>query len=118
MSLWFAFAQIIIAGLSGVLCCAVAVLRRGPNDYTLGATALVTVLLLIQIIVSVVKPFVGDVPAGDGLEFGMYLGTAFLMPPIAAVWALIDKSVWANVVLAVVHFAIAIMLYRMLVIWG
>ena len=118
MSLIFAIVQIVVALAAGLLCFAAALTRRGPNDYTLGGTALVTVLLLAQTVVSIVASFVGNTAAGDLLEFWMYLIVAFAMPPIAIVWALIDRSFWANAVLGLVNVSIAVMVYRMLVIWG
>ena len=36
----------------------------------------------------------------------------------AAFWALVDRRRTANLVLVVVNFAVAVMLYRMMVIWG
>ncbi|MGO1434184.1 MAG: hypothetical protein ACTHYD_04175 [Canibacter sp.] len=118
MSVIFAGVQIVIAVLAGLFCFGTALVKRGPNDYTLGATALVTLLLLAQVVVAIVMPFVGNAASGDLLEFWMYLIVAIAIPPIAIVWALIDKSLWANAVLGLVHLAIAVMVYRMLVIWG
>ena len=110
--------QAVVAVVAGLLSFGFAAFRRGPNDYTLGATVLITVFLLIQIVLSIVRPFFGDWPNGDGLEYWMYLITAVLMPPIAAVWALVDRGVWANVVLGVVQLSIAVMVWRMWVIWS
>ena len=118
MIVWFTFAQISIALLGMLICAMLGARQRGPNDYTMGITLLVAVLLFVQMIVSVVQPFAGNPATGDPLEYWMYLIVAFAMPLGAGFWALIDRTRWANLVLAVVHFAIAVMLYRMLVIWG
>lgn len=118
MIAWFTIAQIVIALLGSVLCIVWGARRVGPNDYTMGATLLVALLLIAQIVVSIVQPLVGNTATGDPLEFWMYLIVALLMPIGAGFWALIDRSRWANFVLAVVHFSVAVMLYRMLVIWG
>ena len=118
MIVWFTVAQISIALIGMVVCAIFGARKQGPNDYTMGATALVALLLLVQIVVSIVQPFTGNHATGDPLEFWMYLICAFIMPIVAGVWALIDRTKWANLVLAVVHFAAAVMLYRMLVIWG
>ena len=48
----------------------------------------------------------------------MYLITATLLPFGAGFWALVDRKRPANLVLLVVNVAVAVMLYRMLVIWG
>ena len=118
MIAWFTIAQIAVALLGVVLCVVYGVKKSGPNDYTMGATLLVALLLLVQIVVAIVQPLVGNPATGDPLEFWMYLILAFLMPLGAGFWALVDRSRWANLVLAVVHFSVAVMLFRMLVIWG
>lgn len=118
MILWFAIAQISIALVATVVCLWQFGRGRGTNDYTLGATLIVGILLLVQIVIGVVSPFAGNAPRGDPLEFWMYLVTAAILPFAAGFWALIDRKRSANLVLAIVHFSVAIMLYRMLVIWG
>lgn len=118
MILWFGIAIIAIALVSAGLCLVVGARKLAPNDYTMGATLLVALLLLAQVIVSIVAPIAGNSATGDPLEFWMYLIVAFALPLGAGFWALVDRTRWANLVLAVVHFAVAVMVYRMLVIWG
>ncbi|WP_449277699.1 hypothetical protein [Leucobacter sp. GX24907] len=118
MILWYAVAQMIVALFAMVLCIITAARKQGPNDYTLGATLLVGLLLVGQVVVSIVQPAVGNSATGDPLEFWMYLIVALLLPFGAGFWALIDRTRWANLVLGVVHFSVAVMVYRMLVIWG
>ncbi|MGO1538013.1 MAG: hypothetical protein ACTHZ9_00040 [Leucobacter sp.] len=115
---WFSITQISIALIGMLLCLVFAAKRSAPNDYTMGATLLVGLLLIAQIVVAIVAPMVGNAPTGDPLEYWMYLIVALLLPFGAGFWALIDRTKWANVVLAVVHFSIAVMLFRMQVIWG
>lgn len=118
MITWFAVTLIVVALIAMVVAIIGAATRRGPNDYTLGATLLVAILLLVQIIISIAAPFTGNHATGDPLEYWMYLIVAFLLPVGAIFWALIDRTKWANIVLAVVNLSAAIMTYRMLVIWG
>ena len=47
----------------------------------------------------------------------MYLISAAIIPPLAVVWALTDRSRWSTVVLGVGAFAVAVMAYRMYQIW-
>lgn len=115
---WFGVVQIVVALLAAIVCLWQFARKRGPNDYTLGATLLVGVLLLAQVIVSIVAPLAGNPPDGDPLEFWMYLVTATLLPFGAGFWALVDRKRPANLVLFVVSVSVAVMLYRMLVIWG
>lgn len=118
MILWFAVAIIAIALLAAGLCSVEALRKRAPNDYTMGATLLVALLLVAQVVVSIAAPASGNSPVGDPLEFWMYLIVALLLPLCAGFWALVDRTRWANLVLAVVHLSVAVMTYRMLVIWG
>lgn len=115
---WFGWAQIAIATLAALLCVFEFVRGRTPNDFTLGATIVVGVLLVVQLVISIVQPAVGNTAAGDPLEFYMYLIVALVLPFGAAFWALIDRRRSANLVLVVVNISVAVMLYRMLVIWG
>jgi hypothetical protein len=101
---WFTFIEIGVAG-------------RVPNDLTMGATVLVEVFLVIQIVISLVAPAFGNLPTGSGLEFWVYLVTAALMPPLGVLWGLIERSRWSTVVLGVASLAVAVMAYRMYQIW-
>ena len=51
------------------------------------------------------------------LEFYTYLVSALLLPPAAALWALLERNRWSTVVLGVAAFAVGVMVYRMLQIW-
>lgn len=117
MILWFGITQIAAALIAGMLCFWQWALKRSTNDYTLGATLLVGLLLVAQIIVAIMQPFVGNPAAGDPLEFWMYLIVAAILPFGAGFWALIDRRRSANLVLMLMNFAVGVMVYRMLVIW-
>lgn len=117
MILWFLVVQIAVAVAGGLLCLALGFARRKPSDLSMGALALVLVLLLAQVVVAIVAPLAGNPPSGSLLEFWMYLGTAVFLPPLAMVWALVERGRWSVVVLGVTAIAVAVMLYRMGVIW-
>ena len=117
MILWFTSAQVVVAVLAGALCLVLGLAGRKPNDFTLGATALVEVLLLAQFVISLVAPLAGNHPTGSSLEYWVYLVSALLVPAAAVFWALVDRSRWSTVVLAVACLAIAVMVYRMGQIW-
>lgn len=114
---WFTTVQVAIAVIAGLLCLVLGFARRPPNDLTLGVTALVEVLLIVQIVIAIVAPIVGNQPTGDLLEFWVYLVSAALIPPAAGFWALIERNRWSTVVLGVACLAVAVMLYRMGQIW-
>lgn len=117
MVLWFTVVQIAVAVLAGLLGVVLGLAGKRPNDYILGALALVEVLLIAQVVTAIIAPAVGNPPTGSLLEFWIYLGTAVFMPPLAVIWALVDRSRWSTVVLGIAGLAIAVMTYRMHQIW-
>jgi hypothetical protein len=114
---WFTIVQVAVAVLAGVLCLALGFAGRKPNDITMGAVALVELLLLIQLVIAIIAPFTGNSASGDPLEFYTYLVSALLLPLAGGFWALVERSRWSTVVLGVVCLAVAVMVYRMDVIW-
>ena len=117
MIAWFAWLQVALAGIAALVAFGFAIARKTPNDYTLGSSLLVGVLLVVQIVVSIVAPFVGNSPTGDLLEYWMYLITAVSMVPSALIWSIVERSVVSNVILGVVAGSIAVMVARMHQIW-
>ncbi len=115
---WFAFAQIAVAVAAGLLCLISGAIGRKPEDLTLGAVAVVELLLIAQLAVTVTAPLFGNNPTGSLLEFYVYLVSALLIPPLAVFWALVDRTRWSTVVLAVACLAIAVMVFRMFQIWA
>ncbi len=114
---WFAWFQVGFAALIGLVSFGFAAKKATPNDYTLLGTVLIGVLLVAQIVVSIVAPFVGNEPTGDSLEFWMYLITAVMMIPAAVIWAVVERNVVSNVILGVVGVSVAVMVARMNEIW-
>ncbi|HRQ00258.1 MAG TPA: hypothetical protein PK781_07330 [Terrimesophilobacter sp.] len=114
---WLVWLHVMLAILAGVFCIVMGLRKSPPNDYTLGATLLIELFLLAQLVVALLAPAVGNPATGDVLEFYAYLLTAIVMLPLAGFWALTDRSNWSNVVLGVANLAIAVMLIRMLSIW-
>ncbi len=117
MILWFTIAQIVVAVVAGVLCVALGLAGRRPGDVSVGSLALVQLLLLAQIVVAIVAPFAGNAPTGSLLEFWTYLISAAVLPSAGIVWAFVDRGRWSVVVMGVLVLAVAVMLYRMHVIW-
>lgn len=118
MIAWYWMMTVAISLVGAVVCLVQGLRKRSPNDYTMGATLLIALLLLGQIIIAIVAPFAGNPAVGDPLEFWMYLIVALALPIGAGVWALVDRTYWANIVLAVVGVSVAVMTFRMSVIWG
>ena len=115
---WLTTAIVAVSVAAGLLCVVLGLAGRRPNDLSLGAAALVEVLLVVQIVVAIAAPAVGNSPTGSALEFWVYLVTAALLPPLAVLWALLERgSRWSTVVIGVGCLAIAVMVYRMHQIW-
>ncbi|MBT2476118.1 hypothetical protein J7E68_16440 [Microbacterium sp. ISL-103] len=117
MILWFTIVQVALAVAAGLFCVTIGLAGRRPSDYTVGALALVELLLIVQVVVAIVAPLVGNPPTGDLLEYWVYLVSAVLLPIGAVLWALMERSRWSTVILGVAAFAVAIMVWRMHVIW-
>ncbi|WP_308491413.1 hypothetical protein [Microbacterium terrisoli] len=117
MILWFTLVTVAVATVGGVLCVILGLVGRRPSDLTVGALALVEVLLIAQVVIAIVAPFVGNPPSGSLLEFWVYLVSAVLLPPAGVAWALIERSRWSTVIMGIASLAVAIMTWRMLVIW-
>lgn len=114
---WLQWLQVAVAVGAGVFCVVAGLAGRPPSDVTIGATLLVELLIVIQLLVALFAPLFGNLPTGDGLEFWVYLVSAALVPAAGVFWALIDRSRWSTVVLGVACLAIAVMVYRMGQIW-
>ena len=114
---WYSYIQIALALAAGVFCIASGFAKRAPNDYSLGATALIELVLIVQLIIALVSPAAGNPPRGDVLTFWVYMISVLLLPPAAVFWALIDRTRWSTVVLGVACLAVAVMVFRMNEIW-
>lgn len=117
MILWLTLAQVAVAVVAGLFCLVAGFAGRRPSDYTVGALALVELLLVVQVVVAIVAPLAGNPPTGDLLEYWVYLVSAVLLPVAAVLWALMERSRWSTVILGVAALAVAIMVWRMHVIW-
>lgn len=114
---WFTTTQVIVACVAGVLCLALGLAGRVPGDVTMGAVAVVELLLIAQLVVAIVGPLVGNTPTGSLAEFYIYLISALILPAAGAFWALIERNRWSTVILGGVCLAIAVMVFRMGQIW-
>jgi hypothetical protein len=117
MILGFTFVLVGAALLAGVLCVLLGLAGRKPADVSILSLVVVEVLVLAQIVIALIAPAVGNTPTGNPAEFWVYLLTAAIIPPLAVVWALTDRTRWSTVVLGVGALAVAVMAYRMHQIW-
>lgn len=117
MILWFTIVQVGVAVAAGLLCTVAGLAGRRPGDVTVGSLALLLLLLIGQVIVAIVAPFAGNPPTGSALEYWVYLVSAVLLPPAAVAWALVERSRWSTVIMGIAALAVAVMVWRMHVIW-
>ncbi|MBN9214006.1 MAG: hypothetical protein ABS62_13555 [Microbacterium sp. SCN 70-200] len=117
MITWFTIAQVAVAVIVGLVAVIAGLAGRRPGDVTVGGMALILLLLIAQVVIAIVAPLAGNEPLGSGLEFWVYLVSAVLLPPAAVFWALIERSRWSTVIMGVAALAVAVMVWRMQVIW-
>jgi hypothetical protein len=115
--LGFTVVLVAVAALAGVLCVVLGLVGKRPADLTILSLGLVEALLLAQIVIALLAPAFGNAPTGNPAEFWLYLIAAAIIPPLAVVWALTDRTGWSTVVLGVGALAVAVMAYRMHQIW-
>ena len=117
MILWFTIVQLVVAVGVGAVALILGLAGRRPSDLTVGGMALVLVLLLAQVVIAIVAPLAGNPPVGSALEYWVYLVSAVLIPPASVLWALIERSRWSTVIMGVAALSVAVMVWRMQVIW-
>ncbi|MBG6214670.1 MAG: hypothetical protein LH475_13810 [Cryobacterium sp.] len=115
---WFTWLQLAIAVPGGLLSVFLGLFGRKPTDLTMGVTALVELLLIVQLAAAIAAPLAGNDATGSLLEFYTYLVSAILLPVAAGFWALVERSRWSTVILGVTCLSVAVMLYRMNQIWN
>lgn len=114
---WFTTLAIVISVAAGVAALVLGGIGRKPDDFSVLPTAAVALVLLAQIVMGIAALLTGNQPTGDIVEWWIYLGTALVLPLAGIVWALVDRTRWATVVMGVASLAVAVMLYRMHQIW-
>jgi hypothetical protein len=114
---WYTTGEVAIAAAAGVLCLILGLFGSKPGDLSMGAVALVELLLLGQLGIAIVSPLAGNPPTGNIVEFYIYLIVALILPVLAGFWALVERDRWATVILGVACLAVAVMAVRMNIIW-
>lgn len=111
--------------IAGVILCAITlflgvlgtIIHDYPDDFALVSVALLEVFLVVYGVAAAIRQAGGQTISGEPWEFWGYLLTALLIPVLAFVWAVTDKSRWSNTVLAVSGVIVFVMLFRMEQIW-
>jgi hypothetical protein len=85
---------------------------------SMGATALVELGLLVQLVATIAVLIGGRTSVGNLGEFFGYLLVALLIPAGAILWSLVERTVQSTVILGFAPLVIAVMLFRMMTIWS
>lgn len=117
MILWLTWVLVGICLLGAVLCGVDAVRVGAPDDPAMFSVAAVVLGLIAQTIIAIVFAATGHGSIGDGLEWGGYLATAFVVIVGAAFWGLIERTRVSAIILGIGCLTVAIMLVRMHQIW-
>jgi hypothetical protein len=94
-----------------------AAMKRLPSLVSIGALAVVELMLLVQLVASIVLVIGGARAKGDTVEFFGYLITALLVPLATGFWALLERTRWSTLILGIGGLTVAVMLVRMYQIW-
>ena len=103
---------------SGIFAVMLAVFKRAPSWWSVGAAVVVETVLLTQLIWSIVLVSTGQSAVGDTIEFFGYLLTALIIPPASVLWAVFERTKWSTLVIGVACLTVAVMAVRMWQIWS
>lgn len=117
MAEWLYLAQLWVASGVGFVSLILGFARRKPSVLTIGAIALVELGLLIQLAFSISVVFLGERAKSDTVEYFAYLIVAMIVPVAAALWALVERTRFSTIILAIGAFTVAVMLVRMYQLW-
>jgi predicted MFS family arabinose efflux permease len=113
---WF-WVGTVVCAVSLVVCVAMTFVRTFPDDFSILSIAAVELFVLVYGVGAIVRGAGGEPIQGELWEFWGYVITALIVPVVAFVWAVTDKTRWSNLVMAAVGPTIFVMLHRMQVIW-
>ncbi|KAA1419814.1 hypothetical protein FE697_018070 [Mumia zhuanghuii] len=117
MSLWFAW-FVALAAVGVAAYAAYLLVRDRPVDNPLFylASAL-EVLVLVQLVAGCVA-LAGTSRDVEGVTFVGYLLTCAVIPPAAVVWGVAEKTRWGTGVVVVGMLTVAVLVARLVQIWG
>lgn len=106
-------AGLVLAGFSGLM----ALLDRPPSLLQLVGLTVVELILLVQAAIAIGRMFTGDRPDGMATFVG-YLLTAVLLPPLAALLGLAERTRWGSALIAAACLVVPVMVVRLQQVWG
>ena len=108
---------IFLAAAYGAFAVVTAALGRAPREYFVIASALLLIVVAVQVVVAIVMLVAGDRPDELGTFVG-YLVVALLLVPAGTLWALAERSRWGPTVLAVACLALVVVVIRLNDLWS
>jgi hypothetical protein len=114
---WLTAVNVGLSFVAGLVAIVAGIRGNPPRDVTVLSTLAVALIVIVQLVVAIVQPLVGNAAQGDALEFWLYLITALVMPIGVVIWALIDRTRFATIGMGIVSLAVSVMFVRMAVIW-
>ena len=115
---WWTGLTITVAVVTGLWSVVSGIRGFTPRDSTVLSTAGIALILIVQMVIAIIQPLLGNTATGDALEFWIYLVTALAMNVAVVVWALIDRTRYATIGMGIVVLAVAVMVVRMSIIWN
>lgn len=115
---WIYQVQLALTLGSGLTLVLMGLIGRPPSGFSIGLTALVELMLVIQLAISLGMVIAGQQAKVDTWEYFGYLLVAMMIPVGGAFWALVERSKWSTVVLGAAGLTVAVMLVRMWQIWS
>lgn len=107
---------VLIAGY-GVAALVLTALGRAPREYLVIASAGLTGLVIVQVLIAVGLMVTGERPDELGTFVG-YLVISVILLPLGTLWALAERSRWGTAVLAVACVALVVVVIRMQDLWS
>ncbi len=107
---------VVLALLTALAGAVAAVRNRPPGRIVLAAAALAEVALLVQSAVALIAVAGGERPPQTATTVAYLLGILVVLP-LAAAWALVERTRWSGAVIAVGALAVTVMTARVDQIW-
>ncbi|APU39499.1 MULTISPECIES: hypothetical protein [unclassified Streptomyces] len=108
-----------VAALALAAWCGFAALRDQPTkDWHFIGMAVVTVLVLAQLVIGLVQLARGEKPDEGSVIFVAYLFGAFAAVPAAGLLSLTERTKWGSVTVAAGAVVLAVLEVRLYDIWG
>jgi hypothetical protein len=109
-------AVVVLVGIAALAAVVAAVRDRPPGRLVLALAALAEAAVLVQSTVGLVVLVRGERPPETVTAVAYLLGVAVVLP-LAAAWALVERTRWSGVVIAVAGLTVLVMTARLQMLW-